>query len=32
MSARSALGAMMLVTLLGILWLRASTAWFFHLF
>lgn len=32
MSARSAAGSMMLLTLLGVLWLRASTAWFFHLF
>lgn len=32
MSARSAAGAMMLVTLLGILWMRASTLWLFHLF
>ena len=32
MSARSAIGAMMLFALLGILWLRASTFWFFHLF
>jgi hypothetical protein len=32
MSARSALGAMMLATLLGILWVRASTSWFFQLF
>jgi hypothetical protein len=32
MSARSVAGRMMLVTLLGILWLRASTVWVFHLF
>lgn len=32
MSARSLIGATMLVTLLGILWLRASTMWFFQLF
>jgi hypothetical protein len=32
MSARSAIGAVMLFTLLNILWLRASTLWFWQLF
>jgi hypothetical protein len=32
MSGRSVMGGMMLVALLGILWLRASTLWVFHLF
>lgn len=32
MSARSLAGSMMLLTLLGLLWLRASTVWIFHLF
>ena len=32
MSGRLVAGAGMLVTVLGILWLRASTLWFFHLF
>lgn len=32
MSARSLAGASMLLMLLGILWLRASTVWLFHLF
>ena len=31
MSARMVAGGMMLATLLGILWLRAMTLWFFHL-
>lgn len=32
MSARSAAGLMLLCSMLGILWLKASTAWFFALF
>jgi hypothetical protein len=32
MTGRSVAGGMMLATLLGILWLRASTLWVFHLF
>lgn len=32
MTARSLLGAMTLFTLLGILWVRASTVWFWQLF
>lgn len=32
MTARSLLGAMTLATLLGILWMRASTAWLWQLF
>jgi hypothetical protein len=32
MSGRSVMGGLMLVALLGILWLRASTLWVFHLF
>lgn len=32
MSARSMAGMAMLVTVLAILWLKASTAWFFLLF
>ena len=32
MTARSLLGATALATLLGILWLRASTVWFWQLF
>lgn len=32
MTARSLLGAMTLATLLGILWVRASTVWFWQMF
>jgi hypothetical protein len=32
MSGRLVAGGTMLVTVLGILWLRASTLWLFHLF
>lgn len=32
MSARSLTGSTMLLLLLGLLWLRASTVWIFHLF
>ena len=32
MSGRTVLGGMVLAALLGILWLRASTLWVFHLF
>ena len=32
MSGRSVAGGMMLVTVLGILWLRAARLWLFHLF
>ena len=32
MSGRSLAGVLMLTTVLGVLWMRASTAWFFHLF
>lgn len=32
MSGRAVLGSMILGGLLGILWLRASTVWVFHLF
>jgi hypothetical protein len=32
MSGRSVAGVAMLATVLGILWVRASTAWFFNLF
>jgi hypothetical protein len=32
MSGRTVLGGMILSGLLGILWLRASTLWVFHLF
>ena len=32
MSGRTVAAGMVLATLLGILWLRASTLWVFHLF
>jgi hypothetical protein len=32
MSGRSMTGLLILTTVLGVLWVRASTAWFFHLF
>jgi hypothetical protein len=32
MSGRSLTGVLILMTVLGVLWMRASTAWFFHLF
>lgn len=32
MSGRAVAGGVILTTLLGILWLRASTLWVFHLF
>ena len=32
MSGRSLAGVLMLTTVLGVLWMRASAAWFFHLF
>lgn len=32
MTARAGAGLLMLGTVLGVLWLKASTAWFFMLF
>ena len=32
MSGRSLTGVLILTTVLGVLWMRASTAWFFQLF